>query len=65
MNGLHHSCSLFIREGIIWKCTIEGSDQMKSASKKLIGCRHMVNDLSELFRKENIFLTVEEIYNFF
>ena len=65
INGIHHSCSLFIKDGIIWECTIEGSDQMKFASKKLIGCRHMVNDLSEFFRKENIFLTEEEIYNFF
>ncbi len=65
INGLLHSCSLFIKDGIIWKCTIEGSDQMKFVSKKLIGCRHMVNDLSEVFLKENIFFTNNEIFNFF
>jgi len=65
INGMLHSCNLFIKDGIIWKSTIEGSDQMKFVSKKLIGCRHMVSDFSEVFRKENIILSEEEIYNFF
>jgi len=65
INKSHHLCSLLIKGGIIRDCTIEGSDQMKSASKKLIGCRHMISDLSEVFRVENIFLTEEEIFNFF
>jgi lipoate---protein ligase len=65
INNAYHSCNLYIKDGIIRKCDIEGSDQMKSTSKMLIGCRHMVNDLSEVFRNENIFLTEEEIYNFF
>jgi hypothetical protein len=38
---------------------------MKRASKKIIGRRHMVNDLSDVFRNENIFLTEQDIYNFF
>jgi lipoate---protein ligase len=60
-----HSCRLFVKEGIIGECSIEGSDQMKIISKKLIGCRHMVSDISEAFRNENIFLTEKEIFNFF
>lgn len=65
LNKTSHSCDLFIKDGIIRECLIEGSDQMKRASKKLIGCRHMVNDLSDVFRDENIFLTEQDIYNFF
>jgi lipoate-protein ligase A len=65
INGMLHTCNLFIKDGIIWKSTIEGSDQMKFVSKKLIGCRHMVNDLSEVFQKENIYLNEQEIFNFF
>ena len=60
-----HSCSLFIKDGIIRKCSISGSDQMKSTSEKIPGCRHMVNDLSEFFKSENISITASEIYNFF
>src|SRR5450759_2065761 len=41
INGKHHSCSLFIKDGVIWKCTIEGNVKLMSAAKKLIGCRHM------------------------
>jgi lipoyltransferase and lipoate-protein ligase len=60
-----HSCNLFIKDGIIRKCSISGSDQMKSTSEKIPGCRHMVNDLSEFFKSENISITAMEIYNFF
>jgi lipoate-protein ligase A len=65
VNGLHHSCSLFIKDGVIRECTIEGSEQMKLVSEKLIGCRHMVNSLSDVFQRENIFLSEKEIYSFF
>lgn len=65
INGKHHSCSFFIKDGIIWKCTIEGSDQLMIVAKKLIGCRHMVSDILKIFEKENIILSDDEIYNFF
>ena len=65
LSGEPHSCIMFVKDGIISECNIEGSDQMAAISKKLPGCRHMVSDLSEAFRKENIFLIEEEVYNFF
>lgn len=65
INKIPHSCSIFVKDGIIRECAIEGSEQMSYSSGKLIGCRHMVSDLSELFLKENVFLTDKEIYNFF
>jgi lipoate---protein ligase len=65
LSGEHHICSLFVQDGIIRECNITGSNQMSSFSKKLPGYKHMVNDLSEAFRKENIFLSEEEIFNFF
>jgi lipoate-protein ligase A len=60
-----HSCSISVRDGIITGCTIEGSIVMNNLETKLIGCRHMVNDLLELFRQQNITLKDDEIYNFF
>jgi lipoate---protein ligase len=65
INKSVHSCNLFIKEGIIRECSVEGSDRVKNASKKLIGCRHMINELSEVFRNENVFLTEKDIFNFF
>jgi lipoate-protein ligase A len=65
INGKHHSCSLFIKNGIIWKCTIEGSAQLMPAAKRLIGCRHMVSDILKVFKEENILATYEDIFNFF
>jgi lipoate---protein ligase len=62
---IDHSCVMLVIDGIISECTIEGSSQMKIAAKKIVGCKHMFDDLSEIFRIENIILTEEEIYNFF
>jgi lipoate-protein ligase A len=60
-----HSCNLQVKDGIIVACAVEGSHMMNSISKILIGKRHMPNELSNLFRKENVFLTNEELFNFF
>jgi lipoate-protein ligase A len=58
-------CRLFVKEGTIRECQLDGIDKLKGISKKFIGCRHMVNDLKEVFRSENIFLNEEEVFNFF
>jgi len=65
LSGEYHNCNMFVKDGIIMDCNIEGSKQMNNFSKRLPGCRHMADDLSEVFRKENIFLSENEIYNFF
>jgi lipoate-protein ligase A len=65
LSGVQHFCSLFIKDGLIKESIIEGSNKMKKISKKLVGSRHMVNDLSEVFLEENLLLTEEEIFNFF
>jgi lipoate---protein ligase len=65
LNGKQHSCSLFIRDGIIKNCSIEGSDEIMFVANKLIGCRHMVSDILRVFKEENIIITKEDIYNFF
>ena len=49
-----HCCILNIRNGVVMKCTIDGSDKMISVAEKLKGCRHMVPDFLNLFEKENI-----------
>jgi lipoate-protein ligase A len=60
-----HSCILEVREGIVAKCTIDGSPDMISVSDKLTGCRHMVSDFLNAFKEEKIHISEEEIYNFF
>ena len=39
--------------------------EMISVSEKLTGCRHMVSDLLNVFKEENIDISEEEIFNFF
>jgi len=41
----NHSCTLFIKDGIIIESRIEGSVRMNNISGKLVVCRHMVEDL--------------------
>jgi lipoate-protein ligase A len=60
-----YSCELFVKDGLILDSTISGSEKMKNISKKLVGSRHMVNDVAEVFVKENVHLTPEQVYNFF
>jgi lipoate-protein ligase A len=63
--GISHSLSIFVKDGIIKECRIEGSERLKYAGNKLIGCRHHVADIIKFSRDENILLTLEEVYNFF
>ncbi len=60
-----HSCNLSVKDGIIAECVIEGSETLRSISKKLIGCRHMVSDMEEIFKNENILLNFNDVFNFF
>ncbi len=64
-NNMLHSCILEIREGIVAKCAVDGSQEMISVSDKLTGCRHMVSDLLNVFEEANIDISEEEIFNFF
>jgi lipoate-protein ligase A len=64
-NNKPHSCILDIRGGVVIKCSIDGSREMSSVSDKLTGHRHMVSDLLNVFREENIDISEEEIFNFF
>jgi lipoate-protein ligase A len=59
------SCRLFVKDGIIRECELSGQTPLVTTGKKLNGCRHMVEDMLDIFRKEKIQLTREEIFNFF
>jgi lipoate-protein ligase A len=65
INGKPHQCTLLVKDGIIWKSDIEGSNEMGATGKKLIGCRHMYADLLKVFRSENIHISDGDIYKFF
>jgi lipoate-protein ligase A len=58
-------CRLFVRDGIIRECTLEGTPELASAGKKLIGCRHMIQDMLMVFEKENINMSNKLVFNFF
>ena len=65
VDGKLCQCRLMVKDGIIWECDIEGSEELKAAGKKLIGCRHMYRDMLEKFRSENILVTEDEVFKFF
>ncbi len=65
LNGELINCSMMIKDGIICDCRISGNLQMANMSEKLVGCRHMVEDMRAVFTNENINLGDEEIFNFF
>jgi lipoate-protein ligase A len=64
-NGRSYLVRLMVKDGIIWECEIECNDELKLAAKKLIGCRHMYQDLLNKFHSEAIPVSDAEIYKFF
>jgi lipoate-protein ligase A len=56
------SCHLFVKDGLIKECE---SDKLKPAGERLVGCRHMVNDIKEVFEKENLLKAGFDVYNLF
>ncbi len=65
INGKHHTCHLFVKDGIIRECDIKGSADMVAAGKELAGCRHMVADILKILSERGILTQHEDVYNFF
>ena len=65
INGKHYSCNLFVKDGIIWECKIDGGDQLVSVAKNLIGIRHMPGDLLNVLRENEVEISKDEIFLFF
>jgi lipoate-protein ligase A len=65
IGGKYHRCRLLVKDGIIWECDFEGSEEMSCAAKKIIGCRHMYFDLKDKFRSESIPVDDTELYKLF
>jgi lipoate-protein ligase A len=65
VGGRRHSCRFLVKDGIIWESDITGSNELLTVGKNLIGCRHMYNDLLNLFRNRKISITDEEVYGLF
>ncbi len=64
-NEKHYSCSLFVKDGIIWECKIEGGDQLVTVAKNLIGTRHMPLDMLAMIRGSGVSMKDDDIYLFF
>jgi len=58
-------CRLYVKDGTIRECLLEGSSLLAAAAKKLVGCRHMVPDMLKVFESENVFSDEKQIFNFF
>jgi hypothetical protein len=65
LNNEKHAVTIFVKDGIIRECKIEGSAVMRNIGRKLIGCRHMPEYLFEILRGEGIANRDINVYNFF
>jgi lipoate-protein ligase A len=59
------SCTLSVKDGIIRECTITKKGKYLTLAEKLVGCRHMVDDIMGVIGEEGFLKTGEDIYNFF
>ena len=65
LEGNECSCSLSVKDGIIIECSLKGRNDLVNISNKLIGCRHMPEDLRKVFESENISISEEDIFKLF
>lgn len=65
IKGKNYSCRLSVRDGIIRESELIGSEDMSAVSGKLNGCRHMPEEMIQVFRNENISLSGFDIFRFF
>lgn len=65
INGKPHSCRLFVKNGIIAECVVEGSAEMHKTGQRLTGCRHMPENLLDIFNRAGNMKTDINIYDFF
>jgi lipoate-protein ligase A len=60
-----YTCNLSVKEGLILSCKFEGSGRLDSVEKKLIGTRHMPEDMLNMLRQGGIAISDEEIFQMF
>lgn len=65
IEGRECFCRLFVKDGIIRECKINGSTELEWLGEKLIGCRHIVQDVLEILRKEEILISGFDVYTLF
>jgi lipoate-protein ligase A len=65
LNSADFSCALSVKDGTIKQCAIVENGRMLAVSAKLIGCRHMVDDMLKVTVAEGLLETKEDIFNFF
>ena len=59
------SCKFMVKEGIITECGIEGTNELSPLPEKLIGHRHMVDDLKAIIHDENLDDSGFDIFDLF
>jgi lipoate---protein ligase len=65
VEGVLHNCYINVKEGLITDCRIEGSDMIRDLGKKLVGKRHMFDELKELLTSIDNSLNDEFVQNLF
>lgn len=52
--GCRVLCKLTVEDGLITECVLEGHRGLAVIAERLIGCRHMVDDIKDLLKNGNI-----------
>jgi len=63
--GKESFCMLKVNDGIITECEAGGTGRFIQATGRLVGLRHMPEDLLALFNEENIDRTEIDVFDFF
>jgi lipoate-protein ligase A len=65
ISGSQYTCSMFVKNGKIEECRLEGSGELTASGEKLTGCRHHPSDLERVFAGHGRSVSEEDIFKFF
>lgn len=65
MSGTQFEWWFLVRGGIIMDCRTDGPDEVQAVGKRLIGSRHMPDDLLSIFEESEINILAKSIFSFF
>jgi lipoate-protein ligase A len=63
--GNAQSCFLNVKDGIIREISIEGTGSLTAIAKRMVGCKHMPEEIMEIYNDEHLKIKPSDIYMFF
>jgi len=65
VEGAETHVNLFVKDGIVQDCKVDGPQDLREILVRVNGCRHMVDDIQQVIGKENLMKYGIDIFHLF